>query len=144
MKKFLIIMAGLMFAITSCTEKPDIWDSSTVECAGDWFIQFYAADGTLVESYKKIFTYNTAADNGDMWINFRNAGTTNVVTKVTTSGSTFSGSDVLTVSNGQVISGGGLSRTGVKTDSIYMQVDVSGVSYSVAGHRVTGFVEDNY
>jgi hypothetical protein len=53
----------------------------------------------------------------------------------------------VTVKNGKVILGGGLSRTGVVTDSIYYELEFSddpGNIYYVGGHRRTGFYEDEY
>jgi hypothetical protein len=46
-----------------------------------------------------------------------------------------------------VIKDGGRSKTGVKTDSIYMVVEFSddlGTDYEISGHMRTGFVEDEY
>ena len=51
------------------------------------------------------------------------------------------------VKEGKVIKDGGRSKTGVKTDSIYMVVEFSddlGTDYEISGHMRTGFVEDEY
>jgi hypothetical protein len=53
----------------------------------------------------------------------------------------------VTVRNGKVILGAGRSRTDVVTDSIYYELEFSddpGNIYYVAGHRRTGFYEDEY
>lgn len=53
----------------------------------------------------------------------------------------------VSIKNGKVLLGQGRSRTGVVTDSIYYEIEFSddpGTIYYVAGHRRTGFYEDEY
>ena len=48
---------------------------------------------------------------------------------------------------GKVITGGGMSKSGVVVDSIYLKVEFSddpGVIYEIKGHQRTGFFEDEY
>jgi len=141
-KIFLLLIA--VFAFTSCMEDPEIWDSSVKDLAGDWFVRTYTEDGSLVEDYKKMYTYNTAADNGDMWMNMKGIVKFGSITKVSTEGMTFEGTDVYNVFDGEVLSGKAHSKTGNVTDSIYMHVVKDGTEFIVAGHRKTGFPEDNY
>ncbi len=143
MKKLIYLFVAV-FALSSCMKDPDIWDSSVKELAGDWFVRTYSADGDLVEDYKKLYTYNTADDNGEMWVNLKGVIKLGSTTKVNSSGMTFSGDDVYSISDGEVFNGKGVSKTGNTTDSIYMQVVKEGTTYVVSGHRKTGFPEDNY
>jgi hypothetical protein len=51
------------------------------------------------------------------------------------------------VLEGKIIADAGHSKTGVVTDSIYIKAvfsDDPGTEYEMAGHRRTGFVEDDY
>jgi hypothetical protein len=51
------------------------------------------------------------------------------------------------VKTGMIFPDGGTSKTGVTTDSIYMEIEFSddpGNTYVFAGHQRTGFVEDDY
>ena len=48
---------------------------------------------------------------------------------------------------GKIIADGGVSKTGVVVDSIYIKATFSddpGTEYEITGHRRTGFVEDDY
>ena len=51
------------------------------------------------------------------------------------------------VLEGKVINDAGRSKSGVVTDSIYIKAvfsDDPGTEYEMAGHRRTGFLEDDY
>jgi len=60
-----------MFA---CTEDPEIWNSSVVELSGDWYVQAFDTDNNRVMNKTAITTYNTADDNGDMYVNLTGLG----------------------------------------------------------------------
>lgn len=143
MRKLFYIL-GLALLFQSCLEEAEIWDSSTVKLAGQWWVRTYEPDGSLAEDYGNMLTYNTADDNGEMWVDFPGVVTFNGKSLVDTDGTTFAGSGKFPITNGQVFAGLGSSKTGVKTDSIYMQVSSGGVIYTVAGHKRTGFQEDQY
>jgi len=60
---------------------------------------------------------------------------------------TFEGYHTMDVLEGKIIADAGHSKTGVVTDSIYIKAvfsDDPGTEYEMAGHRRTGFVEDDY
>lgn len=66
------------------------------------------------------------------------------IDSVTVSGT---GYETVTVLEGKVITDGGHSKTGVVMDSIYIRATFSddpGTEYEMAGHRRTGFLEDDY
>ncbi|PWJ40980.1 lipid-binding protein [Sediminitomix flava] len=144
MKKLFLGLA-LMFSLTSCFEDPEIWDSSVVELAGDWNVRTYdSATGDLVADYGQLLTYNTAANNGDMWLDFVTVLKIGGKSKVSTNGLTFNGDDAVSVTGGQVFKNEGRSKTGIETDSIYMEVVKGADTFIVSGHKRTGFQEDEY
>lgn len=144
MKKILFIIA-IAIAFASCTKEPEVWDSSVKYMSGDWFVKTMDSGGALVEDYKEIHCYNTADDNGDMWIDLNNVILFSATIKVNTDMMySFSGGEDLSVSEGMVELGKGVSKMGNTTDSFSMKVEKDGVVYTVEGHRKTGFPEDNY
>lgn len=152
-----------LFLITSfvaCDEggNPDPGATSTVEFAGDWFLIGYFPDGTEAYGggYHTYSVYNTAADNGDFWID-DHGDFFEIKTRVTSNGLTFAGEanapelvtgGTVTVTNGKLIKDGGRgsgSRTVV--DSLYFEAEFDwdpGVVYQFAGHKRTGFLEDEH
>ncbi len=157
MKKniFYLIMAILIFA--SCDEKEDYTqiNSSVVEVAGEWWVNY--VDGEYESGYTKLITFNTAADNGqEFWISDEhNFWAYKVKCPVNTANLTFSGTDLpnneydvdIQILDGKIIEDGALSTSGVVTDSIYFQVefgDEPGVIYTASGWRKTGFLEDEH
>lgn len=143
MKKILVLI-GIVAVFTSCFKEPEIWNSSTVDCAGDWYVTTAIKGGDVVEAHKQIYTYNTAADDGTMFVNLTNIALIQTISKVKTHGKSFSGTDVLDIANGLVTEDGGTSKTGNVTDAIYMEVTYGGITYVIQGHRKTGFQEDEY
>ena len=142
--KRLIYLIFLVVSFSSCMEEEEIWNSSVEQLAGNYFVRTYDTTGNLLEDYKLISTYNTAADDGTMVVNLNKVIALNNTSKVQTNGITFNGSDVFTISNGQLILDAALSKAGNTCDSIYMLLNDGVIDYVVAGHRQTGFVEDNY
>lgn len=70
MKK-LLLSIFLVSALVSCTEEPEIWDSATLEYAGNWQFQLFSADGQdlYVDYGYALYTYNTAANiPNEIWI----------------------------------------------------------------------------
>jgi hypothetical protein len=155
------IIIGLLFitAFGACNKEyePEMIDGN--ELAGDWFVKTYTG-GAAVIGYQHIVTATTAAadgkellisDGGHIW-DFK------VKCPMDFKNKTFSSKDSLNnliegydikilVKEGKVIKDGGRSKTGVKTDSIYMVVEFSddlGTDYEISGHMRTGFVEDEY
>lgn len=157
MKKniFYLLIAILVFV--SCDEKEE-WDqinSSTVEVAGEWWINY--VDGDYESGYTKLITFNTSADNGqEFWISDEhNFWEYKVKCPVDVSNLTFSGSNLenneypvtISVMDGKIIKDGALSTSGVVTDSIYFQIefgDDAGTIYTASGWRKTGFLEDEH
>ena len=158
MRKLLIYTLGiLLFTAVSCTEEAEVWDSSTVDFAGEWWAE-HSVDGNGY-GMAGLQTYNTAADDGtEMWITDNSHfWDYKVKCPVNTADLTFGGTDLInavagydikiTIKDGKILKDAAHSNSGVVVDSIYFQIefeDDPGVFYQVSGLRKTGFAEDNY
>lgn len=168
MKKFsayILVISGLLLAV-SCQESPDPGGTATQAVAGEWWVKYYVSDGAggLIEldpGYYKAMTYNTAANTPDsIWVtDLAHFWDFAVKVGFDKSTNTFSASEVtnisyddseVTITNGQVLLGQGKSTSGVTTDSIYFVASFNddspayGNEYIIAGHRRTGFLEDEH
>lgn len=157
MKKYIFYFTLLALVVSACDLKEDyeVEKSKVVDAAGQWYVN-YSTDG-YESGYILLNTYNTAADDGKaFWITDDGAWWDyKVKCPINTNDLTFSGSDLantaydikVKVLNGKVILKGGKSTTGVVTDSIYFELefeDDPGTIYKAAGHRRTGFLEDEH
>jgi hypothetical protein len=158
MKKYLILIFVVFGSIfSSCDKKAEYLevDSQVVGAAGEWWIKFSKTG--YETGYLKVMTFNTAADlPTEMWIwDKGNWKDIKVKCPVNISDLTFSGTKLvnatstLTVSvkNGKITIGGGLSTSGNVTDKITFDIELSsepGVTYKAEGTRKTGFVEDEH
>jgi hypothetical protein len=136
---------------------------------GEWFIDVLDADGNVLVPHALHKTYDTNDGDGTMYISDRAPGADATSTdpldftgwvldsKVDTNiqGLTFTANEaanagdgsVVTITNGKILKGAGHSRTGVATDSIYFEGEFDydpGNKIIFAGHRRTGFDEDEY
>lgn len=157
----------LLFLFTACDEELEIWESSTGELDGNWYVSYdhsqYGVDPFGV-GLTLVHTYNTAADNGqEIWLTDEDHfwsykvripanpeeltfGSSETVTN------TVAGYDIgVRVTNGKVIKDAVTLPSGVTSDSIYFEiwfedlVDATGIENDtlyVSGFRQTGFQED--
>ena len=158
----LLLSAFLITSFVACDEggNPDPGATSAVEFAGDWYLIGYFPDGTIAynSGYHTYTVYNTADDNGDFWID-DHGDFYEIKTKVTSNPETltFSGppnapelitGGTVTVSNGKIIKDGGRgSGSGTVVDSMYFEAEFDwdpGTVYQFAGHKRTGFLEDEH
>ena len=158
MKKILLYTLGLLlFTVMSCTEEAEVWDSSTLDYAGDWWAE-HSIDGHGY-GMATLQTFNTAADDGkEIWItdgaNFWDYKVKCPINKETL---TFGGVDLqnyaydsrVTIQDGKILKNAATSKSGVVVDSIYFKVsfdddEAPGIFYEVKGILKTGFVEDAY
>ena len=157
------ILSLLFFlSFTACDEggDPDPGATSTVEMAGDWYVQFLV-DGVDVYNlgYTKITTYNTAANDGtEIWIDDnQNTWWFKVKCPVNTSNLTFSGTGLYSnvddyevdvdISNGIIVKDGATTSGGNTSDSIYFEAvfsDDPTTTYQLVGYKRTGFLEDEH
>ncbi len=161
MKKILILLTGLIIlSYYGCQkyDKPDVKYTATFPLNGEWWATLRDINGNVLVDYKKLETYNTAAntpdsiwvtDLGNLW-NFQVKIACNVPKK--TFGQVDSVPNVSYPINVKIIDGivvlkGGLTKGGNVSDSIYMKIgftDDPGTTYIISGVRRTGFVEDEY
>lgn len=158
MKKYIfyiMILAGLI--ISSCDKKEEFEqiDSNVVEAAGEWWIQFSADD--YETGYLKVLTYNTAENTeNEIWISDK-GNWKGILCKcqLDLSALTFSsnnvenqsGNNTITIKNGKIEKDAGLSTSGLVTDKISFEIEMSdepGVTYHAVGTRKTGYIEDEH
>ncbi len=158
MKKYLIyLFVALGVVLSSCDKKEDYEqiNSQTVDAAGEWWVKFSKTD--YETGYLKVLTFNTAADVAtEMWIwDKGNWMDVKVKCPVNISNLTFEGSSLdnissdntVNITNGKIEKGAAVSTSGVVTDKISFEIELSnepGVVYQAVGHRKTGFVEDEH
>jgi hypothetical protein len=130
-------------------------NSQVMEASGEWWIKFSKTG--YETGYLKVLTFNTAADVAtEMWIS-DNGNWKNIKVKcpVNIENLTFAGTNLanaatsmtVVIKNGKITKGGGLSTSGVVTDKISFEIELSsepGVTYKAEGTRKTGFVEDEH
>lgn len=161
---FLISVAALAF---SCQEDPEPGGTATQDVAGEWWVQVYIDDGVggldendVVVPYVKIMTFNTASNAADsIWVyDVANFWDFQVKVAYDRTNKTFSVSEgqnvsypsKVTITDGKVLLTQGRSTSGVKTDSIYFSssydddTPAHGTQWIIAGHRRTGFLEDEH
>lgn len=157
---YIFLSLTFLLSFVSCDEggDPDPGSTSAVEFAGDWFLIGYFPDNTIAYggSYNTYSLYNTAADNGDFWID-DHGSFFEIKTKVSSNELTFQGEPnapelytegTVTVTNGKLIKKGG-KASGSKTvvDSLYFEAEFDwdpGTVYKFSGHKRTGFLEDEH
>jgi hypothetical protein len=158
MKRLIVIIAGIaMVTISACSKKPDIGGTSAEAVANEWWVTF-TVNGVDVYSLgtSALATYNTAANNGDIWIDDEeHTWEYKVKAQVDYSNLTFKATNSLdeyhgvtaTITDGKILVNAAKSKTGNVTDSINFKVvfsDDPGTTYTVAGHARTRFSEDDY
>jgi len=156
-KYFIYILFLFVIAFSSCDVKEEYEqiNSQVMEASGEWWIKFSKTG--YETGYLKVLTFNTAADVAtEMWIS-DNGNWKNIKVKcpVNIENLTFAGTNLantttsmtVVIKNGKITKGGGLSTSGVVTDKISFEIELSGepgVTYKAEGTRKTGFVEDEH
>lgn len=166
MKKLALIVGIAIVGFSSCKkELPDVGGTSAQKIANEWWCTL-TNNGTDVYhiGYFKLSTYNTAANNNQVWVDDLKGGYGFKVkaaadfTNLTFSGATASNEyynpaspasfpQTVTITDGKVLPGVGHSRTGNVTDSINMKVEFSddpGRVWTISGTARTKYVEDDY
>ncbi|MEP1487029.1 MAG: lipid-binding protein [Algibacter sp.] len=157
--KAVLLLFTLSLSI-SCDEggDPDPGATSTVEMAGDWFVQL-ATDGVASGAYYQISTYNTSTDDGtEMWVDdHQNFWWFKAKSPVNLNSLTFSGSDLassvdgyditVSITNGAITKGDTETSAGNISDGISFDIEFSddaGTIYSLVGYKRTGLLEDEH
>ena len=167
MKKINIILGVLMlvsFAV-SCKKELPAGGTAVQSMAGDWWVRLDNGDpaGPFGDSYYNLSTYNTAANKPDsMWVddgnNAKSFWGVKGKVKIDVSGLTFTGSNVVnqyyqstfSIANGKIIHNGTKGpSSGVKTDSIYFEIQFSddpvpGTIHKVMGYKRTDWQQDDH
>ncbi|MGZ3837578.1 MAG: lipid-binding protein [Flavisolibacter sp.] len=159
MKKITIIISVLTLGFVSCKKDlPDVGGTAAQKVANEWWVEL--KDSTGADLYNlghfKISTYNTAANNNEIWVDdLKNAWSFKVKAQVDYSNLTFKASAQdneyypikVNITNGKVLPNAGHSKTGNVADSLYMKVEFSddpGNIYTISGTARTKFAEDEY
>lgn len=159
--KLTIASFGLLvlMSFSSCDKggDPDPGGTTVEKFAGDWFISATDTDGATVFEHELHTTYNTAANDNTMWVDDHENGywikckvTVNVedgTFTATDAESLYDGSFV-TITDGKIEKGAGLSQAGHVVDKIsftaHFDYDADGYNIIYDGHKRTGFAEDEY
>lgn len=160
--KVTALFIGLFISTSfiSCDEggDPEAGGTTTEQFAGDWFITLTDSDGEVLVEHALHSTYNSSANDNTFWIDDHENGYY-IKSKVTAdlANMTFSQIDApnlldaptkVTITGGQIIKNGGVSRGGHVVDAIrftaHFDYDVDGYDVIYEGHKRTGFLEDEY
>lgn len=156
-----------LFIITtsiSCDDKGydefDAGNSPSVAMNGEWFIDIMDEEGNTYAQHTLHKTYDN--NNGKMFISDRVGTTDNfsgwyLVSEVNvdTENLTFNAANaenvsdgsIVNITEGKIIKNAARSKTGTVVDSIYFKGEFDydpGVIIIFAGHKRTGFLEDEY
>lgn len=160
----LLLAAGLLSACEK--DDPEVGYTAIGKAAGEWWVtyQLETSPGVLEDVFQlghvPLLSYNTSDNSpNQIWLDEGNIWPFKVKSGFDGSNMSFSAISApsivqsnnqdftVTVTEGKVILGGGLSKTKVVTDSIYFRAEFSddpGTIYHISGHRRTGFLEDEY
>lgn len=157
--KNIVFISMLFITALSCDEGGDPDPGGTVveKLAGNWYCKEYNAAGDVLADYHEFSTYNTASNTSEMWVDGPDAGEPfKAKTDATVSEFTFARLDsenisnegtTVSITNGRVFLGEGISTGENVTDSIYFNIEYStnpGEIITIAGYKRTGFLEDEH
>lgn len=154
------ILFGILIFTTfsSCDEggDPNPGGTTTKDFAGDWFITIKDASGAVQVDHALHSTYNTSTNDNTMWIDDYKHGwylkckiTVNIADGTFTAAAqpNIIDSGTVTITEGKIEKGAGLSKAGHKVDKISFKAVFSydpGNKLTFEGHKRTGFLEDEY
>lgn len=158
--KLMTALFALVFAMSACETygDPEVKYSSTYPVSGEWYIEYYVGDAHVGDFALHTIS-NTAADDGkEIWIGDEgNFWTYKVKCPVNMSNLTFAGTEItsivedygikISIANGKVMEKAATVPSGVKTDSIYFEInfeDDAATTYIAKGYKKTGFLEDEH
>jgi hypothetical protein len=152
---FMIGLGVLLFSMSCKRTLPDYGGTSAQKMANGWWVALYAG-GSALQDPVFFSTYNTSENKDSIWLDDLTLGYQfKCKAKADFKNLTFSttGSQNMTynitvqIMNGKVLPKAGHSRSGVATDSLYMQAifsDDPTTTYEIKGTARTGLVEDDY
>jgi hypothetical protein len=156
---FFSIIAVVIACSVSC-KKATFNPGTTIasKAANGWWCTM-TSNGADIYGIGTFFfsTYNTAANDDSLWLDdhghawqvkFKVLINYKTLTFAVTNGQNQYYNSTISVTNGKVLPGAGHSKSGVVTDSLYMQVTFSDDPYSlqyvIAGTARTGLIQDDY
>ena len=157
-KKHISVLILSLFLGTSfiaCDEggDPEAGGTAVEALAGEWTVEILRNGSEY--NHGHISTYNTAANvDSEMWLDdLENGWGLKAKVNLNSSASTFSGDNLVelyydvtvTITNGIIVKKGATAPSGTVTDSIHFNAefsDIPGEIWEYAGHRRTGFLED--
>ncbi|MEO8763067.1 MAG: lipid-binding protein [Ginsengibacter sp.] len=167
MKKLMVILliVAAIPVMHSCEKVKDAGATSAVKIANEWWVTLDSVG--IVDYYGighiKISTYNTAANNNDIWIDdfqsgygFKAIATADYTNLTFSSGATSHNeyfepggifAETVHITDGKIFSKTGHSKSGNVADSIHMKMEFSdspGFIYEMNGVERTRFPEDDY
>ena len=153
----------LITTLVSCDEggDPDPGKTNTGQFAGDWYITGTKSDGSGLSFENALHeTFNTAANDNTMWLVDQHTGYYVKCKFTIDENGNFSATDsqnfddggtndtFVTITDGHIIKGGGISKGGHVVDKIifraHFSYDPDGFDILYEGHKRTGFLEDEY
>lgn len=153
----ILVAVLVLTSFASCDEVGDTDPGGTsVETfAGDWFMNVSDASGAAISEHDLFSTYNTAANDGTLWLDDHESVAEFKVKVTTNKDGSFSATSAanaynartVTITAGKVEKNAATSKGGHKVDKISFKAEFSdepGVIYSYEGHKRTGFLEDEY
>jgi len=154
-----VLFGILVFAaFSSCDEAgdPNPGGTTTKDFSGDWYITITNAAGAVQVDHALHSTYNTSANDNTMWIDDAKHGwwikckmTVNLAdgTFTATAQPNIIDSGTVTITEGKIEKGAGLSKAGHVVDKISFKAVFSydpNTILTFVGHKRTGFLEDEY
>ncbi|HMI08587.1 MAG TPA: lipid-binding protein [Flavobacterium sp.] len=167
-KNNLIKVLLCIFIVTSfsaCDEggDPDPGSTTTGQWAGDWYMTLRDSDGNAIPGVDDNVlhqTYNTAANDNSMWLVDYELGYYVKCKFYIDENGNFSATDsqnlddggandtFVTITDGHITKGGGISKGGHVVDKItfraHYSYDADGYDILYEGTKRTGFFEDEY
>jgi len=161
LKNSLIVSFILALTLVSCDEggDPSPGGTNTAKYAGDWHVIAFEPDGVTPAfggDYVLFSTYNASSNDENFWLDDHD-NWMEIKTKVQATdftNLTFSGQPdspelylggTVSVTNGKILKNAAHSFGGHVVDSLYFEAEFDwdpGTVYKFAGHRRTGFIED--
>jgi Lipid-binding putative hydrolase len=156
-KIFFSVFVLMIISTMSCQKTFENGTTKAKTAASGWWVTF-TQDGNDVLGIGTVFlnTYNTSANDDSIWVDdLLNSWQFKCKAAINYQNLTFSTTNAtneyypitVNITNGKILLKSGTSKSGVKTDSIYMQVNFSddaANTYVISGTARTGFIEDDY
>lgn len=168
MKKNIIytILFLCFMTLVSCDDKEgyeeyEIQKVETADFSGDWYVSLYDGDGNDLTGYYPLTTSNTAENDNTIWVDDHGslegflfplkveatANISSLTFSATNAENLYDEDASATITDGKIIKNAGFgSVTRAATDSIAFTIQVANnpATYLVAGHKITGFLEDEH